>query len=160
MSFKCSRPSRHFESGIRLITPVPEQGASINTLSAVSYILLITLVESITLGSMLKAPALLALFFKSSSFHCSVSIAMMTPLPSMDAANCNVLPPEPAQASITLSPGFASTKEPICCEPASCCSNLPSLKALVLNKAEFEVTSSAVGTPATDLVTTPSSERA
>ena len=104
--------------------------------------------------STLWAPARRARCLRFSSFHSSTSMASRRPLPCIMAARCRVLPPAPAQASMTRMPGLTSRAAATSWEPASCCSKQPSAKAWVRNRAASEVTCRAVSTPSTGTVVT------
>src|SRR5712691_2077666 len=63
------------------------------------------------------------------SCRLSRSVAISRPLPCIIAASARVLPPAPAQRSITCSPGFAADNNDARCEPSSCTSMAPLMKS-------------------------------
>ena len=63
------------------------------------------------------------------SWRLSLSVAISRPLPSIIAASASVLPPAPAQRSITCSPGLAAVNSAASCEPSSCTSTAPLMKS-------------------------------
>ena len=66
----------------------------------------------------------------SASSRCpEVSKAYKRPVLRMEAPMARVLPPAPAQKSTTISPRLASTSRASSCEPSSCTSIAPRVKA-------------------------------
>ena len=63
------------------------------------------------------------------SCRLSESVAISRPLPCIIAASASVLPPAPAQRSITCSPGLAAENSAASCEPSSCTSIAPLMKS-------------------------------
>ena len=103
---------RHLASGLRRQVPVPLQGASISTRSADA--LMSASGSASPFGartSALCTPARDSRSWIGASWRLSRSVAISRPLPPIIAASASVLPPAPAQRSITCSPGFAAEQQ-------------------------------------------------
>src|SRR3546814_10425777 len=68
-----------------------------------------------------------------------VSAAISRPCSSISAASARVLPPPPAQRSITVCPGCASHKRAIIWLPSSCTSTSPSFQSAVCSTGQPSV---------------------
>ena len=117
--------------------PVPLQGTSANTQSAVPLCRSIkgSRLDFNKRGCALLTPARAKRRDICLSRAGSVSQARIFPLFSIVAANTSVLPPAPAQKSMTLSSACAFTNSATNWEPSSWSSNQPSRKACVADKA-------------------------
>ena len=122
---------RHFRSGLRRSVPRPEQGASTSTRSNLPFRRLMRSSRSCAMptGCTLLRPLRASRGFSASSRCADTSNAYSRPVLRMAAPIANVLPPAPAQKSATISPRCASSSSASSCEPSSCTSTAPRVKA-------------------------------
>ena len=127
--------SRHLRSGFRRMVPVPEQGASTNTLSILKLRRLTRSSRSLLMAAVctLLKPLRAKRGLSASKRWPEVSKAYRRPVDRMSAPMAKVLPPAPAQKSATISPRFAPTRAASSCEPSSCTSKSPASKPGNLN---------------------------
>lgn len=118
---------RHLRSGLRRSVPRPEHGASTSTRSILPARRLMRSSRSCAMatGCTLDRPLRASRGLSASSRCADTSKAYSRPVERMAAPMASVLPPAPAQKSVTISPRRASSSRASSCEPSSCTSMRP-----------------------------------
>ena len=118
---------RHFKSGLRRRVPTPLQGASTRTRCALpaKRRTRVSFSCSSTTGTMFDKPLRANRGLALASRVAETSSAYRRPVERISAPNSKVLPPAPAQKSITISPRLGPTSKASSWLPSSCTSINP-----------------------------------
>ena len=118
---------RHFKSGLRRKVPIPLHGASTNTRWAfpAKRRTRVSFSCSSTTGTMFDKPLRANRGFALANRVAETSRAYNRPVERIKAPKSKVLPPAPAQKSMTISPRFGPTNRASSWLPSSCTSIKP-----------------------------------